>query len=381
MDLDFLGDWTPLSLGGHSLASKADRCSDSNSCSNDTPPGPAETGAYQPLERSVWNAVQVVQQRDAPGVDAGKVLDSLAEEFEQASGCGGGEPYLHFAVTALCNSVKNNAVLFRVSELCRTARALARLSGCSPSFKRVLTRPEQGVLHAIRQRVLEPEVLLDLSGRQAVQFLHAFAKMQVHDEALVEGIGQRMIRPDIIRHLDWQGLSMTLWALARLQASPPELMSALAAQVIAGDVRGRPSASHLANIMWALATLGVNDADLTAVIAVRTVQEAALLDFKSHEIANTAWAFATLGTCYPDFMAALASRTMQVAVAAAIGGPSLGGNNAMAGAGKATPPPPGAEATGFDLTRGACGTATTTATATAATRAAAIATVVIRGIA
>ena len=170
-------------------------------------------------------------------------------------------------------------------------------------------RDGQQVMHAVGQRVLEPEVLQAVSGRQSVGV--GFSRMRVRYGALMQGIAQRRLQPDVFGRLDWHDIAMNACVVAKLQRHPYNLLQVFAFWIVAGDVAGPPWPRQVANIVWAFAKVGTHNADLMAVFAAHMLQDGTLDRFNPQDTSNTVWAFATPGVRNADLMAAGAARMLQ----------------------------------------------------------------------
>ena len=187
--------------------------------------------------RSLRDILDVVESYSLPGTGTGNGrgefgtgtlgidISAITAEHRAVPQHGGGTRDLYDELAVLCGLVAATANAFSAPDLCSVTQSVAKLGASSGAVGRYLSRRggEGGdrsagadMLAALSGRALQFAAMQRLSARQTVQLLHAFAKMRVHDAALLQGLGQHLLRPKVFSQMTGQEITMTLWALAKV---------------------------------------------------------------------------------------------------------------------------------------------------------------------
>ena len=123
-------------------------------------------GSSASAQSCVSLAVQALE-RGGMGPVVGRSLENLAKELEQIKLEEG--PQLQLQLAMLCELIAAFAASDGATDLCRTARALVKVSASSKLFAKHLLGPGKTVLQAISRRVAHPEVFHHASSLSATQ--------------------------------------------------------------------------------------------------------------------------------------------------------------------------------------------------------------------
>ena len=123
-------------------------------------------GSSASAQSCVSLAMQALQ-RGGMGPVVARTLENLAKGLEQIKLPE--EPQMQVELAMLCNLIAASTASDGATNLCRTARALVKVSAASKVFAKHLQGPGKTVFQAISRQVAQPQVLHHASSLSATQ--------------------------------------------------------------------------------------------------------------------------------------------------------------------------------------------------------------------